>query len=186
MRCGQVHSQARQLVASGQPTHLVAETLEISRSSHLYYRPAAAEAREPIVDTTRASSKVCGDKLRLRLSPRAVVAEGCGRPVREPQSACCASCASVACSLPQPAFPRHAQKGLEHGGSIPSQSCLAVRHDQALGRTYRGLGLSGFRAGLLYPREIVGWELSLRCRSQDALYRVASGHAPGFAAFRSS
>jgi putative transposase len=43
--CGQVHSQARQLVAEGQRAQLVAQTLQISRSS-LYYqrRPRGCRA----------------------------------------------------------------------------------------------------------------------------------------------
>ena len=60
MRCGQVHSQARQLVASGQPTHLVAETLEISRSS-LYYRPQPRSSRADRRHDPRII-EVCGDK----------------------------------------------------------------------------------------------------------------------------
>ena len=55
MSCGQVHSQARQFVAAGKPTHLVAETLEISRSVCTIAR--SHEARVPIAATTSASSK---------------------------------------------------------------------------------------------------------------------------------
>ena len=60
MRCGQVHSQARQFVAAGQPTHLVAETLEISRSS-LYYRPQPRSSRADRRHDQRIV-EVCGDK----------------------------------------------------------------------------------------------------------------------------
>ena len=38
MSCGQAHSSAREFVAQGNEAKLVAETLQISRSS-LYYRP---------------------------------------------------------------------------------------------------------------------------------------------------
>ena len=45
MSCGQAHSSAREFVAQGKHAKLVAETLEISRSS-LYYRrkPRASRA----------------------------------------------------------------------------------------------------------------------------------------------
>ena len=45
MSCGPAHSSARELVAQGQEAKLVAETIEISRSS-LYYRrqPRASRA----------------------------------------------------------------------------------------------------------------------------------------------
>jgi hypothetical protein len=60
MSCGQVHSQARQFVAAGQPPHLVAETLEISRSS-LYYRAQPRSSRADRRDDQRIV-EVCGDK----------------------------------------------------------------------------------------------------------------------------
>lgn len=44
MSCGQLHSQARQFVAEGQPPTLVATTLAISRSS-LYYRRRQRRSR---------------------------------------------------------------------------------------------------------------------------------------------
>jgi putative transposase len=44
MSCGPIHSHARQLVAAGQQPKLVAETLEISRSS-LYYRQRPRSSR---------------------------------------------------------------------------------------------------------------------------------------------
>ena len=44
MSCGQLHSQARQFVAAGQPLTLVATTLAISRSS-LYYRRQERRSR---------------------------------------------------------------------------------------------------------------------------------------------
>jgi putative transposase len=44
MRCGPIHSQARQLVAAGQEPKLVAEMLDISRSS-LYYRSQPRRSR---------------------------------------------------------------------------------------------------------------------------------------------
>ena len=60
MSCGQLHSQARQLVAEGQRPKLVATTLAISRSS-LYYQKRARGSRaerrwdEPII-------AACGEK----------------------------------------------------------------------------------------------------------------------------
>ena len=60
MSCGQAHSSARELVAQGKETKLVAETLEISRSS-LYYRrqPRASRA-----DRSRDQEIIlaCGEK----------------------------------------------------------------------------------------------------------------------------
>jgi len=60
MSCGQVHSQARQLVAAQQPVRLVAETLEISRSS-LYYRPQPRSSRADRRHDQRIV-EVCGDQ----------------------------------------------------------------------------------------------------------------------------
>ena len=61
MNCGQAHSSARELVAQGKETKLVAETLEISRSS-LYY-----QRREPRRDRSQRSQdesivRACGEK----------------------------------------------------------------------------------------------------------------------------
>ena len=56
MSCGQVHSQAHQLVAAGQTAQLVAETLEISRSSPDWIAGRHA-GRAPIAATTNASSR---------------------------------------------------------------------------------------------------------------------------------
>ena len=51
------------------------------------------------------------------------------------------------------------------------QSNLAVGHDQDLGGPCRGLGLPGLRDRLLHAG-IVGWNLSHRCRTEDALAAV--------------
>ena len=53
----------------------------------------------------------------------------------------------------------------------PSQSDLAVGHDQDLGGPGRGLVVPGVRIDCC-TREIVGWNLSHRCRSEDALAAV--------------
>ena len=60
MSCGQVHSSAREFVAQGKPAKLVAETLEISRSS-LYYR---AKPRASRADRSQDEQIVlaCGEK----------------------------------------------------------------------------------------------------------------------------
>jgi putative transposase len=58
--CGQAHSSARELVAQGNETKLVAETLQISRSS-LYYRRQPRGGR---ADRSRDQEIVlaCGEK----------------------------------------------------------------------------------------------------------------------------
>ena len=60
MSCGQVHSQARQLVAGQQPVGLVAQALEISCSS-LYYRRQPRSSRADRRHDQRIV-EVCGDK----------------------------------------------------------------------------------------------------------------------------
>lgn len=60
MRCGPLHSQARQLVAAGRQPKLVAETLEISRSS-LYYRKQARGSRADRTWDERIV-QVCGEQ----------------------------------------------------------------------------------------------------------------------------
>jgi DNA invertase Pin-like site-specific DNA recombinase len=51
--CGEVHSQAREMVKQGHPATLVATTLEISRSS-LYYRKSRAAAERTAAMTSRS------------------------------------------------------------------------------------------------------------------------------------
>jgi putative transposase len=58
--CGQAHSQARELVARGKEPKLVAETLSISRSS-LYYRKRAHRSRAHRGDDERIVA-ACGEK----------------------------------------------------------------------------------------------------------------------------
>ena len=60
MSCGQTHSQARELIAQGQEAKLVAETLSISRSS-LYYRKRAQPSRAHRGDDERIVA-ACGEK----------------------------------------------------------------------------------------------------------------------------
>lgn len=60
MSCGQAHSQARELVARGKEPKLVAETLSISRSS-LYYRKRAHRSRAHRGDDERIVA-ACGEK----------------------------------------------------------------------------------------------------------------------------
>ena len=56
-------------------------------------------------------------------------------------------------------------------GSSGTKSDLAVGHDENLGGTGGGLGLSGERDRCC-TREIVGWNLSNRCRTEEALAAV--------------
>ena len=60
MSCGQAHSQARELVAQGKEPKLVAETLSISRSS-LYYRKRPHTSRADRTHDERIVA-ACGEK----------------------------------------------------------------------------------------------------------------------------
>jgi hypothetical protein len=56
-------------------------------------------------------------------------------------------------------------------GSRGAGPDLAVGHHQRVGRASREMGLPGERDRLLHAG-ITGWNLSLRCRSEDALDAV--------------
>ncbi len=120
----------------------------------------------PFDDTTGASSK------SVATSPPSAIAtcngaEGCGRPGREPQ----ARVTRHARAWPAPptsAFPRFAQKGLEHGGSIPPN--LIWQSDTTKLWAGTTVGWAYLVSVLDFcTREIFGGDLSLRCRRQDAL-----------------
>jgi putative transposase len=165
MRCGQTHSQAHPLVAAGQSAQLVAETLEISRSS-LYYRPQPRCSRADRRHDQRIV-EVCGDKPAfgyrrvqwwlddvggLRVNRKRVL-----RVMRE------------------------------HGLLIRSRrfrvsrrkdwSTVEAAHPNLVWQSDMTKLWAGPTVGWAYlvsvldccTREIVGWDLSLRCRSQDAL-----------------
>jgi len=60
-----------------------------------------------------------------------------------------------------------------------TQAALAARHDPDLSRR-GGLDLSERNHRLLHPREIVGWQLELRCRANESIAvveRAAAEHA---------
>ena len=68
----------------------------------------------------------------------------------------------------QPPFPGDAQKRLEHGERLATGPGVADGHDQVVG--WSATGWAYLVSALdCCTREIVGWDLSLRCRTQDAL-----------------
>jgi putative transposase len=165
MRCGQVHSQARQFVAAGHPAHLVAETLEISRSS-LYYRPQLRSSRADRHDDQRIV-EVCGDKPAfgyrrvqwwlkdvggLRVNRKRVL-----RVMRE-----------RGLLLRSRRFRVTRRK---------DWSTVEASHPNLVWQSDMTKLWAGPAVGWAYlvsvldccTREIGGWDLSLRCRSQDAL-----------------
>ena len=178
MSCGQAHSQAREFVAQGKEAKLVAETLEISRSS-LYYR----RNREPVMPIARTIS--ASYRLRreagLRLSSRGLVAEGitgwCQRQARVARHA--------------RAWPAGPQRRFRISRR-KDWSKVEASHPNLVWQSDMTKVWAGPTMGWAYlvsvidccTREIVGWDLSLRCRTEEALRR-STGHAPGFA-FRSS
>ena len=61
MSCGEVHSQARELVAQGRTATLVATTLAISRSSLYYQKKARGSRADRRYDEQIVVA--CGEKL---------------------------------------------------------------------------------------------------------------------------
>src|SRR5271167_4202874 len=181
MKCGQVHSQARQFVAAGHPAHLVAETLEISRSS-LYYRPQPRSSRADRRHDQRII-EVCGDKpafgyrrVQWWLKDVGGLCVNRKRVLRVMRER--------GLLLRSRRFRVTRRK--DWSTVEASHPNLVWQSDMTKlwARTYSGLGLSGFRAGLLYPRNRrLGLEFALSQPRRS--HRFESGRAPGFA-FRSS
>jgi putative transposase len=165
MRSGQIHSQAHQLVAAGQTAQLVAETLEISRSS-LYYRRQPRSSRADRRHDQRIV-EVCGDKPAfgyrrvqwwlkdvggLRVNRKRVL-----RVMRE-----------RGLLLRSRRFRVTRRK---------DWSTVEASHPNLVWQSDMTKLWAGPTVGWAYlvsvldccTREIVGWDLSLRCRSQDAL-----------------
>ncbi len=165
MRSGQVHSQAHQLVAAGKSAQLVAETLEISRSS-LYYRRQPPSSRADRRHDQRIV-EVCGDKPAfgyrrvqwwlqdvggLRVNRKRVL-----RVMRE-----------RGLLLRSRRFRVSRRK---------DWSTVEASHPNLVWQSDMTKLWAGPTVGWAYlvsvldccTREIVGWDLSLRCRSQDAL-----------------
>jgi putative transposase len=171
MSCGQVHSQARQLVAAGQPGVLVARTLEISRSS-LYYRRQARRSRadrrydERIVE-------VCGEKpvfgyrrVQWWLEEMGGLKLNCKRVLRVMRER-----GLLVRSRRLRVTRRKDWSTVDV--SAPDQvwqmDMTKVWAGPATGWAYLVSALD------CCTREIVGWDLSRHCRTQDALVALERG-----------
>lgn len=165
MSCGQVHSQARQLVAEGRQPKLVAQTLEISRSS-LYYQQQPRGCRADRRFDQRIV-EACGEKpaygyrrvtwwLRRK---EEIVVNG-----------------------------KRVLRVMRERGLLVTKRRLRARRRKEWGRVQAALPNQVWQAdmtkvwagpsvGWAYlvsvidccTREIVGWDLSLRCRTEEAL-----------------
>jgi putative transposase len=166
--CGQAHSSARQLVAQGVEAKLVAETVGISRSS-LYYTPKP--------HCSRADRRLDGE-----------IVEACG--------------AKPAYGYRRVAWWMHRKQGLEVNGKrvlrvmrergllvTPRRlrarrkkewSRIVAEAPNQLWQTDMTKVWAGSAVGWAYlvsvidccTRDIVGWDLSLRCRTQEAIAAV--------------
>jgi putative transposase len=163
--CGQAHSQARELVARGKEPKLVAETLSISRSS-LYYRKRAHRSRAHRGDDERIVA-ACGEKpaygyrrvtwwlqrkqdmdvngkrvLRVMRERGLLVRQGRYRVSRRKDWS--------RVEAPQPNLVWQSDMTRVWAGPSTGWSYLVSVID-------------------CFTREIVGWDLSLRCRTGEAL-----------------
>jgi putative transposase len=165
MRCGQVHSQARQLVASGKPTHLVAETLEISRSS-LYYRPQPRSSRADRRHDQRII-EVCGDKPAFGYRRVQWWLKDVG--------GLCVNRKRVLRVMRERGLLLRSRRF--RVTRRKDWSTLEASHPNLFWQSDMTKLWAGPTVGWAYlvsvldccTREIVGWDLSLRCRSQEAL-----------------
>jgi putative transposase len=166
--CGATHSQARELVAQGYQTALVAATLMISRSS-LYYRP---RVRRPRTDRRYDEQIIaaCGEKptfgyrrVTLRLQRKQKLRINHKRVLR------------VMRERGLLVLPRRlrARRKKEWGHVEAAEPNQIWQSDMT--KVWAGPG-----AGWAYvvcvidccTREITGWNLSLRCRSEEAIDAV--------------
>lgn len=165
MRCGPIHSQARQLVAAGQQPKLVAERLEISRSS-LYYRPRPRSSRAEREHDERIA-QACGEKPvygyrrvrwwiehteQLRLNGKRVL-----RVMRE-----------------RGLLVRMRRLRVTRRKEWSKVNATEPNQIWQMDMTKLWAGASVGWAYLVSvidccTREIVGWDLSLRCRTDEAL-----------------
>lgn len=165
MSCGQVHSQARQLLAAGQPGGLVAQTLEISRSS-LYYRRQARRSRadrrydERIVE-------VCGEKpvygyrrVQWWLEEVGGLKLNCKRVLRVMRER---GLLVRSRRLRVTRRKDWSTMNVSEPDQVWQMDMTKVWAGPATGWAYLVSALD------CCTREIVGWDLSLRCRTQDAL-----------------
>jgi len=166
--CGQAHSSARQLVAQGTEAKLVAETIGVSRSS-LYYK---AKPRNPRADRRLDGVIVeaCGDKpvfgyrrITLRLQRKQGLEVNGKRVLRVMRE-------RGLLVTPRRLRARRKREWSRIVAEAPNQ----------LWQTDMTKLWAGPGAGWAYlvavidccTREIVGWDLSLRCRTQEAITAV--------------
>lgn len=165
MSCGQAHSSARELVAQGKQAQLVAATLEISRSS-LYYR---ARPRASRADRSQDWQiiQACGEKPAygyrrvawwlgrqhgLVMNPKRVL-----RVMRE---------RGLLVRQRRWQVPRRKDWGKVEA----PQPNLVWQSDMT--KVWAGPGTGwAYLVSVIdcCTRQIVGWDLSLRCRTQEAL-----------------
>ena len=168
MSCGQAHSSARQWVAQGTEAKLVAETVGISRSSLYYHR----QPRMPRADRRLDAAIVvaCGDKPAYgyrrvtwwlwRKQGLAVNGKRVLRVMRERGL------------LVTPRRTRARRK--------KEWSRIVAEQPNQLWQTDMTKVWAGPSVGWAYlvsvidccTRDIVGWDLSLRCRTQEAITAI--------------
>ena len=167
MSCGQAHSSARELVAQGKEEKLVAETLEISRSS-LYYqrqprRDRANRSRDPEIVVACGEKPAYGYRRVIWWLARkqGLVVNG-----------------------------KRALRVMRERGLLVRQRRFQVSRRKDWGKVEAPFPnlvwqsdmtkvWAGPSVGWAYlvsvidccTREIVGWDLSRRCRSEEALAR---------------
>jgi putative transposase len=168
--CGQAHSQARELVAQGKEAALVAETLSISRSS-LYYRKREHSSRADRSHDERIVA-ACGEKPAYgyrrvawwlqRKQQLAVNGKRVLRVMRE-----------HGLLVRQGRYRVSRRKDWSHVEA--PQPNLVWQSDMTKVWAGPSVGWSYLVSVIdCCTREIVGWDLSLRCRSGEALYALES------------
>ena len=168
MSCGATHSQARELVTQGYQTALVAATLMISRSS-LYYRPRVRRSR---ADRSYDEQIIaaCGEKptfgyrrVTLRLQRQQGLAVNHKRVLRVMRE-------RGLLVLPRRLRARRRKEWGRVEAAEPNQiwqsDMTKVWAGPAAGWAYLVCVID------CCTREITGWNLSLRCRSEEAIDAV--------------
>lgn len=170
MSCGQAHSQARELVAQGKEPKLVAETLSISRSS-LYYRKRPHTSRADRTQDERIVA-ACGEKpaygyrrvawwlqrkQHMEVNAKRVlrVMQERGLLVRQGRYRVSRRKDWSRVEAPEPNLVWQSDMTKVWAGPSTGWSYLVSIIDCC-------------------TREILGWDLSLRCRSSEALLALES------------
>lgn len=168
MSCGATHSQARELLTQGYQTALVAATLMISRSS-LYYRPRVRRSRAD----RRYDEQIiaaCGEKpafgyrrVTLRLQRKEKLRINHKRVLRVMRE-------RGLLVLPRRLRARRRKEWGRVEAAAPNQiwqsDMTKVWAGPAVGWAYLVCVID------CCTREITGWNLSLRCRSEEAIDAV--------------